>query len=83
MIKKSRKINQTKDRKIKNKRGATPGIPHNENLKPTIENKGNEGGGGAVSFSLFGAPLLFSFVFNCVLQIFIVWGPWAPPLSCS
>ena len=43
MIRKSRKRNQTKDRKIKNKLGGgTPGTPHNENLKPTIANQGKE-----------------------------------------
>ena len=45
MIRKSRKINQTKDRKIKDKRGGTPGAPNNGNLKNTIENKGKEKGG--------------------------------------
>ena len=44
MIRKSRKRNQTKDRKIKNKRGGTPGTPNNGNLKNTIENKGKEKG---------------------------------------
>ena len=44
MIRISGKRSQTKDRKIKNTRGGTPGTPNNGNLKNTIENKGKEKG---------------------------------------
>ena len=79
MIRKSRKRNQTKDRKIKDKRGGTPGGPNNGNLKNTIENKGKvKGGAGRRELTAppFSFPL-FSIVFFR-LPLFGV--PGVPPL---
>ena len=79
MIRKSRKRNPTKDRKIKNKRGGgTPGTPNNGNLKNTIENKGTEKGG-AVSSLLPAPPFSFP-LFSIVFFRFPLFGaPGFPP----
>ena len=66
IIRKSRKRNRTKDRKIKNKRGGDPRDPTQWKSKAHKWKQMKKREGGAVSFSMFGAPLdfpLFSIVF--------------------
>ena len=66
MIRKSRKRNQTKDRKIKDKRGGDPRGP--KQWKSKEHNwKQRKRKGWRSKFSPPGAPLFLSFVFNCVL----------------